>query len=664
MLRLINVSLLIIFLLIISGCDSFPGNIQGDVNPNQPPIVEFANVPAEGDTFSYAPVIYWKGRDSDGFVEHYLYADIIDSSALIDPVYYIDFIPEEAWVMDTTTSDTVYLRTETGVITEHVFYLKCVDDLGTESQVIYRTFYRSNDPPRVPDIKWWINSDASEEFTDANGNGRWDPGEHFDDENENRRWDQGYDQFFYYYPSDTLYCLDEITDTWPGLGFIWKSSDPNDRDLYTIPLEYRYYLEKVPHDTIWQWEARDWSNTQELQFFGLETGHYIFTVWARDDGFEKSIRPATATFDVYKPSFEQDLLLFNVTTEDPGKPHGQGYIVPGTQVGELYNNLCLRSGYTPDYIHYSPNEIDTQPWKSFLGRYRLIIYFSENRNGSGADLDSALFDYIKIGGRLWVIGSFMQSNSVVGDSILNLANSAFADPPAQSITTRHPEFKGTASGVDDLPELCVDTTKIADIYSVFLRNWDYLYLPGIDIMATGDEAEAVYYFRSYTDELDGVEVNDIAEVKVFAGTIYYPPTPVDCIIKMPRNRILEISRVENISRGVVGEVQSWTNNAWQSGSEILAIAKISYPFGEPWSVDDTILVDYRYQPTSQRHLRPCAIRYEKLSGSSSGVGLEIRYRIAVFTFPLYFLDNDNSTGNRVDLMFNNMLNWFYQPYAH
>ncbi|MCK4715198.1 MAG: hypothetical protein KAT54_00170, partial [Candidatus Marinimicrobia bacterium] len=265
MLRLISVLLLTTFLLITSGCDSFPGNIQGDVNPNQPPIVEFTNVPAEGDTFSYAPVIYWKGRDSDGFVERYLYADIIDSSALIDPEYYIDFIPVEAWVTTEATSDTVYLVTETGEITEHVFYLKCADDKDVESDVIYRVFYRSNNPPNVPLIKWLDNPVR----------------------------DFGHDIKMV----DTLYCLDNITETWHGLGFNWKSSDPDDRDLYTIPLQYRYYMEKVPHDTVWEWTARDWSNIQELQFSGLETGHYIFTVWVRDDGFEKSIRPASASFD-------------------------------------------------------------------------------------------------------------------------------------------------------------------------------------------------------------------------------------------------------------------------------------------------------------------------------------------------------------------------------
>jgi len=662
MLRLINVLLLTTFLLIASGCDSFPGNIQGDVNPNQQPIVEFTNVPAEGDTFSYAPVIYWKGRDSDGFVERYLYADIIDSSALIDPEYYIDFIPDEAWVTTEATSDTVYLVTETGEITEHVFYLKCVDDKDIESNVIYRVFYRSNNPPNVPLMKWLGNPDR----------------------------DFRHDTIIL----DTLYCLDDITETWLGLGFNWKSSDPDDRDLYTIPLQYRYYMEKVPHDTVWEWTAREWSNIQELQFSGLETGHYILTVWARDDGFEKSVRPASATFDVYKPSFEQDLLLLNVTREDAGAPEGRGNIVSGRQVGELYTDLCLSSGYTPDYIHL-PDENETQGYKSFLGRYRLIIFFSENWLGPDLSpeyleaLSSSLIDYVKIGGRLWVIGGWMVKNDVAGDIVdrrvltrtdtlpdgriqeyfrwegSGLTKSRFLDPSAVPIM-RQPEFTGAMSGVYDLPVLEIDTMKIVEVYSDYLRSWDWVYLPGVDILATesavADEAEAVYYYESYTADLDGNIVGDVAEVKVYAGTIYYPPTPVDCIIKMPRNRILEISRVENISRGVIGEVQSWTNNAWRSGSEVLAIAKISYPFSDPWSVEDTILVDYKYQPTSERHLRPCAIRYEKLSRLSSGVDIfYLRYRIAVFTFPLYFLDN--SQGN-VTWMFHNMLNWFYQPTAH
>ncbi len=633
MVRKLPFTILLAVVIIVNGCNTFLGDMERAVSPNQLPTVEFTNVPVEGDTFSYAPVIYWKGSDPDGFVELYAYADITDSAAILNPEYYEDFIPYESWVFTLATSDTVYLLTETGEVTEHVFYLTCFDDQYEMAPIIHRTFFRTNQPPNVPLIKWWEDADTSFHHDIT--------------------------------VDDTLYCLEEITDTWPGLGFSWKSSDPDDKDLYTIPLEFKYFLEKVPHDTIWQWVAHEWSNTQEIQFGDLETGHYTFTVWTRDDGLEMSERPATATFDVYKPTFEQQLLLLNITKEGDHLT-GYGNVIPGTQIGELYQQLS-ESVMDVEYVHL-PSPDGIEPWKSFLGRFRLIILISENFDEPIVDIVEPLRDYVRIGGRLWVIGYFTRKNIFIDERILNLMKSSFADPPAPNIRGRQPDFIGATAGVEGMPELEIDTSKIAAVNEVLLiSNWDYPFLPGVDILAAGEGAETVYYYTSYTDTLNGDVFNDLAAVKVYADTICYPPTPVDCIVRMPINRrILNISRIENTTRGVVGEVQSWANNAWHAGTSFAAVVRVSYTYGEPWSVEDTIRVDYRYQPTSEMHLRPCAIRYEKLSSPAEGEGLELRYRVAVFTFPLYYLVNSNDGGGegRVETMFNNMLDWFYQAEAH
>ncbi|MCF7811190.1 hypothetical protein K9N50_09415 [bacterium] len=627
--RYLPALLFILAVILFGSCDSFMGNMDGDVLQNQPPIIEFTNVPVEGDTFSYAPVISWKGRDSDGFVEFYMYADITNPAALENPDYYINFIPAEAWIGTYATSDTVYLLTETGKVTEHIFYLFCVDDQDSMSQIIYNTFYRTNQPPRVPEIKWWSAPDT----TYAN--------------------DITVD--------DTLYCLDNITDTWPGLGFSWKSSDPDDKSLYTIPLEYKYYLEKAPHDTIWEWVADSWTNAQELQFAGLETGHYRFTVWTRDDGLEKCSRPATGTFDVYKPTFEEPLLLLNMTNENINQP-GNGSISPGTQVGELYQLLSENSiGSGNVVVQHLPNNDGIEPWKSFLGRFRLIVLFSENVNMRGDGPSSELKEFLEIGGRLWAIGSFVRREKLISEELLDMAECRFPPEAQASYPPSSADFIGAISGVNDMPDVKIDTSKIIEVFKVFLDRGLMLYptLPGVDIMATGSGAETMYYFTSYTDTLNGDIVGDTAWVRAFADTISYPPTPVDCLIKMPQNRILDISRVENVTRGIIGDVQSWTNNVWPQTKE--AVARISYAYGEPWSSEDVIVVDYRYQPTSETHLRPCAIRYEKLSAPAEGLGIELRYRIAVTTFPLYFLDNSDG---KVDEMFKNMLDWFNQPQAH
>lgn len=638
------------FSVVTVGCDSFPADVKGKVDENIAPIVEFANVPADGDTFSYAPAINWKGRDADGFIESFSYADITDSTAILDPDYYIDFIPAEAWVTTEAASDTVYLLTEPGKVTQHIFYLKCVDDKGLESAVIYNRFYRTNQQPEVPEIKWWTDADTRY--------GHEIPAQDADSTNSAL--------------SDTLYCLDQAGGTWPGLGFNWKSADPDDRDLYEIPLEYRYYLERVPHDTVWQWVATEWTSKQEIQFYGLETGHYVFTVWARDDGYEISSRPATATFDVYEPTFHQSILLLNTSKENPGDRAYWWDLNPGTPIGDLYQSLT--SQY-PDveYNLYSPEE-GALP-KAYLGRFRLVIWFSENESSTLTEdikpsFEQRIADYVNVGGRLWVLGLITQTNQI-SNRTLDLTESIFPLEPFRRIITSDAEFTGAISGVTDLPDLNIDTAKTAAMYRAKFTQGDgfrlnlFPLLPGVDVIASGRGVETAYYFNSYTDTASGDIWNELAEVKANVDTIFYPPTPVDCLIELQKNRVLRINRVWNASRTtpgdtVWGEVQTLTNNVKVGANNFAAVARISYPYGEPWGLRDEIVVDYEFQPFSASHLRPCGIRYEQLLFTPTG-SIKVAYRVAVFTFPIYYLDN---SAGQVNNMFNTMLNWFFLPSAH
>ncbi len=660
------IGMIAIMVLLVSSCDTFTGAVDGEETQNFAPIAEFANIPADGDTFSYAPVINWKGRDADGFIESFMYADITDSTALLDPIYYIDFIPEEAWVRTEAGSDTVYLLTEPGAITQHIFYLKCIDDKGLESDIkrdsTFRRFYRSNQQPFVPEIKWF--SDADTRF------GHDIPAPDADSLNTAL--------------SDTLYCLDDLTDNWKGLGFNWRSADPDDRALYTIPLEYRYYLERVPHDTVWQWSSPGWSSKQELLMSGLETGHYILSVWARDDGDEVSPRPATATFDVYKPTYHQSILLLNTSAQDPAI-HYYWNQSPGTAIGDLYQTLV--SDY-PDaeYNVYTPDEGPLP--KAYLGRFRLIIWISENETSTFdhnnpdiiGGIQNRLVEYVEVGGRLWVQGMLTQTRQIVPgqNTIMDLAQSTFLNIPQLRVlnilNNDGGEFTGATSGVMGIPDVKIDTAKTAEMYRVNFDSNDrfgvFPLLPGVDVIAAGRNVETVYYYNSYTDTASGDVWNDIAIVKANVDTIYYPPTPVDCIIQLNRNRVLKINRVYNATRSVVGdtawgEVLTLTNNVRVGAANFSAVAKISYEYGEPWGLEDIVVVDYEFQPYSQSHLAPCAIRYENLLFTASG-SIKVDYRVAVFTFPLYYLDNSPGIGGRepVTDMFNSMLDWFFYPAAH
>ena len=606
----------------ISACDSdFFGSVQGDVSTNVPPVVSFANVPADQDTFGFAPVIYWKGKDSDGFVEYYEYADIIDSTALNDPLLYQEYIPEAAWIRTETTSDTVFLLTESGQITEHVFYLRCVDNNDASSDIIYRIFYRSNEPPYTPQIKWFLDSDDD-----------------FDND---------------VVLTDTLYVLGNINDTWAGLGFNWKSTDPDDKDLYRIPLEYFYYLEKTPHDTIWQWVSSAWTMDQDVQIFDLETGHYKLTVWVRDDGFERSERPASVVFDVYRPSFERSILVLDCN--EVGRLSGFGDVMGTDTLSNEYDKLMEQAAlYSSRYQDWErvrcPDDLPSL-YKSFIGKFQLIILLSDNSTspfrGSFDRFEDQLIEYMDIGGKFWAMGSYLGNKGVLDgylDSRVTARGSEY-------------EFVSAISSVADVPDISIDTTRIRSAYStLFQDNFPVPILAGIDVMQTFSDAETVYYFNSYTDTASGDIMDELAFVAVSVDTLYYPPTPFNCLITLQNQRVSEVTRVENITRGKFGEVVHITNNV---GADNITVVKISYASGEPWAVEDDVRVDYTFLPFSDFHYKPCALRYEELSGSGSG--FEIRFRLAIFTFPIYFLDDSEGDVSR---MFNSMLDWFFWPSAH
>ncbi|MBD3166297.1 hypothetical protein GF324_06850, partial [bacterium] len=236
---LLSAALFVLTLAFIVSC----GKMEGDIDQNQAPEVSFTTVPVNQDTFSFAPVIYWKGNDPDGFVEHYSYADITDSAAIENPVDYINRIPEEAWTDTIATQARIYLLTEAGETKEHVFYVRCVDNEGAFSEVKYRTFFRENNAPNIPRV----------------GRPSWN--------------DELFDTTVYV--QDTLFTKNEPDNIWTGIDFTWRGSDPDDKALYQIPLEYQTVLVKSPGDTVF---VSQWDDDQNITLSGLSTGFYTLYV--------------------------------------------------------------------------------------------------------------------------------------------------------------------------------------------------------------------------------------------------------------------------------------------------------------------------------------------------------------------------------------------------
>ena len=105
-----------------------------------------------------------------------------------------------------------------------------------------------------------------------------------------------------------------------------------------------------------------------------------------------------------------------------------------------------------------------------------------------------------------------------------------------------------------------------------------------------------------------------------------------------------------------------TSVRWEVGDSLA----VTYHSSIYWQKSDSLLIEYTYNPVSNAHLKPVAIRYEDYQIYNYTFPV-LYYRSAVFTFPLYFIRNDTLPGEtigNVDNIFYQMLDWFLSPGVH
>ncbi len=164
-------SFLIISLAIIVLAGLFGGcshDVKGPARVNISPTVKFTNIPVERARFSSDTTIYWYGTDVDGYIIHFRYT-VVESTIVIDPETFIDedgtgfIIPdsEVSWVIKEVDLDQNLIGTNDRVrmsadvadpvrkyVASYVF-LQAVDNLGAESQIVYRAFLKNNHFPET-----------------------------------------------------------------------------------------------------------------------------------------------------------------------------------------------------------------------------------------------------------------------------------------------------------------------------------------------------------------------------------------------------------------------------------------------------------------------------------------------------------------------------------
>lgn len=667
-LRLLLAAMFALSLMAGIGCSDFDGEQDG----NQPPSVSFVNVHdnSEEVVYDFAPVIYWRGDDPDGFVEYYSYADVTTSAAIEDPIDYISRIPDEAWVDTIATQATIKLLSEADEITEHVFYLRCQDNEGQQSDVIYARFNRTNSAPNIPRI----GLSGTDEGLFANR----------------------------YVVSDTLFSAPQITNVYPGIQFSWRGSDPDDKALFTIPLEYQAVLIKSPNDTIF---VNPWTDEVEIQLVDLETGFYTLNVWARDDGLTRSVAPARAEFNVIRPTFENDLL---VVLESPQYNEAQGTNPPDTaSVRQYYTDLLnevkddvvftdldLDDGTDVRFLRITSQ--DDRIARALIAQYRLVIFSADHMlvaNWTGSNYVSnkvaVLEDYLRVGGRVWNMGRCTAFGSMYYDLANNLDGAvllkdffgvdSLATPPNDVASPVSPyiappgdgnpvlrmraDMTRTANGIPTFPVLHWDNTKIlengfnipgTDPVEASYYQED-MGMSGVDRIARDQNATTTQYFWSgsfgtardvVAEDASVLPTGSNAFDRNFEG-IYFPPTSTNAYIVLGNNNVTSVSRVYNADLDVEAEVVVVNDD----------LVLISYDEGQQWDNDHVLEVDYVYNPISIMHLKPVEVRLEgQQGGNTVNPFPALRFRTAMTTFSYYFIPMDEAAE-----AWALMLNWFYNP---
>jgi hypothetical protein len=640
-------------ILLWNGC----GKMEGDPLGNQPPNVHFVNIPVNGDTFNYAPVVYWVGDDPDGFVEYYAYIDDTTSASRENPVGFIQSADPSRWVETVETEETIYLLTEIGDTTEHTFFIRAVDDDGAVSAFDpaqhIRTYYRTNQAPYTPEVKWEVWPDDS--FATVN------------------------------VVHDTLFCIDSLTTNWGGIGFLWRSSDPDDRELNIIPLEFNYYLVDDEDNRIDEWSLPDtvWTSDQNLTVYDLDTGWYTLYVWARDDGFTRSDEPGQISFFVIRPEFDRHILLYDETKDDGfGNYDGQA-------INEFYQSVLdsIPQETLIPQARYTMDGVDVMFWdNSTLGNplpydlihhYSLVIMYDEDSELSGGYVNeleyraNILIDYMNIGGNVWIVGRKL----LVGSFGTHRGEIAQTDMPDILVNyfglsggygTRFPqddefEFIGAIPAVTGFPT--IETDPAITLPPPF--NQDST-VSEVDVVTRRISATpsfynytfTTYYFNSiFASSQDTVydENSTVIDSTNYPDYELPPATDSECWIATDNSGLMEVFHVENVTKGVEGELINFLTDA----------IHVSYPVGDPWEATDVLSVDYRFNPfsTSEFHLQPCGVF--KIAMDER---FEFLYRTSITTFPMYPLKRtmvDPNTGqviHPVQELFAVMLTLFFSPY--
>ena len=644
---------------------------------NAPPEVHFVNVPQNADTFNFAPVVRWYGYDSDGLVDAFQYHDDYDTAAVNAYLacdaplqHYIDGLPPSAWVTTYSNSDTIYLRrAEDSTITQHVFMVRCVDNLGAISQVKVRTFFRTNNPPNPPLVKWALDGTLTNL---AGESGAKDYQRHYVMDHATQ--------------PDSLFWGDTLTSTYGGIGFLWKGTDPDSRALNVIPLTFSYRLTNTTTGQIFPYPVmddsnhvigyrQDWSpwlpdaqvtysaaNTLALNPNFVLDGHYVFEVRVRDDGLTEADSTAIAEFDAVgavnkndllpnqEHNFERQLLIVDWTAQPRSGPDTTNFgLINGQVITDFYNAVVPQGLRLAEQIRevsapgLYPDPIgDTFDWYldqdvsqpaiahrvpfDLIRHYKWVWVIQDNMLVSIPPANAAqerlrvLADYMDVGGQVCFSGrGLFRTFGISGPKTLDptATNERFLrdyfnlstvvpKPLYATNPTSPTDFSGATTTDRFLPGLDVDTAFVH--HTAFgSTHQRFNCLPEIEYFGrSGGTAGNDYTVSLYNYYSCSAGANDSA----FHAPCHVISSTTSHAYLSPAvgmTRVLLVDTVYNVTKGIYGQFVRVDPPAAVNGDWRILVS-IPADHG-PWLTTDSLSVNYTFIPTQPSHDQPTATGY-------------------------------------------------------
>ncbi|MBK6764833.1 MAG: hypothetical protein IPG71_00605 [bacterium] len=670
-------------LAVFAGCDKFSD--EPKTSP-QGPEVWFVNVPVDSSVFSFAPYLFWSGHDADGFVIGFEYYD--DSTAAGIAAYhagvaehaaYMANLPDSLWRFTELAFHQIFLLADSGgALREHVFLIRAVDNSNLRSDYKARTFFRYNQAPLTPGIRYALSTDAD------------------------------------YHPeiilADTQLVGDTISTTYPGLRLLWTGEDPDSRIGYLIPLEFSYALVRLPDDTVgfpvyddsnrvvgYREGWTNWNDDTQIALYGLESGDYTFFVRVRDDGLTTADGIAKAHFTVEKPTFSQRIMIVAENDTPTAVEYNRGGIHPDTLMA-FYRGVDGQGGVVREACEIA-NELapyaqppDAEPIASFVYDdifwytnrssapipYALISQFdlvwiidddSDPARVSSATLYAqVLADYLSVGGSLWITGRRIFNESLkippAGDASVFLRDyfnidSVRSKTPytgaqdANSIAQAgRADFSGAVASDQQFPDLEIDSAMTGRLRYM---GSSVGFPPEIEAFGRGADAESFDFSTTIYNYVSSTSNRELfpSVVEAYDCAVDSGLSDSTLVVLIPREQgqpLLDASTIRNVTRNTTADfilVRNVSTNPLQPKWRIFA--STDELMGE-WTTSDLLEVTYNYIPLSSEHDLPCGTNFIKYEGereveqTPNGFRVRItavpRFRSSLFTFPLAYMKNN------------------------